>query len=136
MVSYISRKIINSNIKYSALSDVVKDTLKQDLTRSQTKHLEDLGFGQTFFNQDYIKNLRIKFVVEASEWLAGKYGSKQNEKSNFGYNDEEWEWIWSTMIEDGAWAVPALTDREGNVQYSVESYSGIRHLVLCWIYHT
>ena len=53
-------------------------------------------------------------VLEASESLAGKYGANCNEKSNFGYTEKEWEWIWSSMMEDGAWAVPAITDKNGN----------------------
>ena len=58
--------------------------------------------------------LRRMFVLGAAEWLVGMHGSKENEKLKFGYTDREWEWIWSTMIEDGAWAVPALRDTEGN----------------------
>jgi hypothetical protein len=58
--------------------------------------------------------LRKKLVLGASEWLAGMNGSRENEKLKFGYTDKEWEWIWSTMIEDGAWAVPALRDTQGN----------------------
>ena len=54
-------------------------------------------------------------VLEASEGLAGKYGANHNEKSNFGYTEKEWEWIWSSMMEDGAWAVPGVTDSSGVV---------------------
>jgi hypothetical protein len=31
-----------------------------------------------------------------------------------GYTDDQWEFIWSTMAEDGAWAVPNITDGSGN----------------------
>ena len=33
----------------------------------------------------------------------------------FGYTDDEWEFIWMTMLADGAWAVPSITDNEGNI---------------------
>ena len=33
----------------------------------------------------------------------------------FGYSDLEWDWIWASMIEDGAWAVPPLRDESGNI---------------------
>ena len=58
--------------------------------------------------------LRAHLVLGASQWLSGMHGSKENEKVKFGYSDREWEWIWSLMVEDGAWAVPALKDNEGN----------------------
>ena len=46
--------------------------------------------------------------------MAGKCGSKENQKEVLGYTDSEWEYIWSEMMEDGAWAVPALKDLSGN----------------------
>ena len=58
--------------------------------------------------------LRRRLVLGASEWLNGMHGSKENDKIKFGYTDREWEWIWSSIIEDGAWAVPALRDKDGN----------------------
>ena len=36
-------------------------------------------------------------------------------KSQFGYNDTEWNFIWSTMIQDGAWNVPNIKDSFGNI---------------------
>ena len=42
------------------------------------------------------------------------HGSKENEKLKFGYNDKEWEFIWSMMDEDGVWDVPSLKDENGN----------------------
>ena len=47
--------------------------------------------------------------------MSGGHGSKQNDKEIFDYSDEEWGFIWDTMIEDGAWAVPSLKDESGNV---------------------
>ena len=46
--------------------------------------------------------------------MSGGHGSKQNDKEIFGYSDEEWKFIWTTMMKDGAWAVPSVTDNLGN----------------------
>ena len=51
----------------------------------------------------------------AKEWMAGKHGSKQDDKTLLGYSDMEWECIWSTMIKDGAWSVPPLRDEKGKI---------------------
>ena len=63
---------------------------------------------------DHTNFLRRRWVLGAAEWMAGKNSSKENQKELLGYTDEEWEYVWSTMIEDGAWAVPSITDRSGN----------------------
>ena len=57
--------------------------------------------------------LRRRFVLGASEYMAGANGSKQNDKALFEYTDDEWEFIWMSMLEDGAWAVPSIKDDEG-----------------------
>ena len=62
-----------------------------------------------------IQFLRNRWVLGASQWLAGKNGSKENDKIILGYSDQEWEYIWATMIENGAWAVPAIKDMEENI---------------------
>ena len=72
-----------------------------------------------FYDEDlddaeHLQFLRNKWVFGASEWLAGKNGSKENDKALLGYTDEQWNYIWSTMIEDGAWAVPSVKDNYGN----------------------
>ena len=59
--------------------------------------------------------LRNRFAIGASEWLAGKNGSKRNDKNILDYTDDEWAYIWSTMLEDGAWAVPSIKDELGNI---------------------
>jgi hypothetical protein len=51
----------------------------------------------------------------ASDWLSGKNGSKENDKLILNYSDDEWDFIWATMIENGAWAVPAIKDDMGNL---------------------
>jgi len=70
-----------------------------------------------FFDEDIDDHpmfLRQRFVLGAAEFMSGKNNSKQNDKTLFGYTDEEWEFIWMTMLADGAWAVPSIKDNEGN----------------------
>ena len=62
---------------------------------------------------EHIKYLRNRFTIGASEWLAGNFGSKENDKSSLGYSDLEWNLIWTTMMEDGALAVPSVKDNDG-----------------------
>ena len=62
---------------------------------------------------DHIMYLRQRFVWGAAEWMAGKNGSLQNDKLLFEYTDDEWEFIWMTMLKDGAWAVPSITYGNG-----------------------
>ena len=64
-------------------------------------------------NIKYINTLRQKWVLGARQWMAGMNGSLQNHKLMFGYSDEEWSFIWSTMSEDGAWDVPSIKDSHG-----------------------
>ena len=47
--------------------------------------------------------------------MAGNHGSLQNDKEILGYTDDEWNYIWGTMIQNGAWAVPGIKDVYGNV---------------------
>ena len=63
--------------------------------------------------QEHTHFLRQRFVIGASEWLAGLHGSKENDKQKLGYTNEEWRLVWSEMLEDGAWALPALKDENG-----------------------
>ena len=66
----------------------------------------------------------------AAEWMSGRNGSKQNDKGIFGYSDEEWSYIWTTMIEDGAQAVPNIKDEFGNMvkEKHQKSSSSILHM--------
>ena len=54
-------------------------------------------------------------MLGASEWLAGRNGSLQNLKEVFGYSDDEWQFVWSSMSEIGAWNVPKIKDSAGSV---------------------
>ena len=53
-------------------------------------------------------------MTGAREWLAGMHGSKENDMEILGYTQEELNYIWSTMLIDGAWSVPSITDEFGN----------------------
>ena len=65
-------------------------------------------------NENHTKNLRQRWVLGSLEWMAGKHGSLQNLKEVFGYSDKEWDFIWSKMIQEGAWNVPGILDEKGN----------------------
>ena len=101
----------------SAISDgmLYNDALKQngDETKNGTWNslLQDLNFFAG--EDDHIMYLRRRFVLGASEFMSGANGSKQNDKDLFEYTDDEWEYIWMTMLEDGAWAVPSIKDKDG-----------------------
>ena len=52
--------------------------------------------------------LRKRWVRGAYEWLAGKHGSLQNLKDVFQYTDDEWSFVWSTLIHDKTWNVQQI----------------------------
>ena len=114
-------KSVKSYLIFTALADGFKQTEALKHTQSQLELLQDLGFNSNMSDFEHKLYLRRRLVLGAAEWLVGMHGSKENEKLKFGYTDKEWEWIWSTMIEDGAWAVPALRDIDGN--YSKENFA-------------
>ena len=74
-----------------------------------------LDFGFFDDHENHIMDLRRRFVLGAADWCAGNNGSLRNDKEILGYTDQQWEFIWNTMLEDGAWAVPGITDDQGNV---------------------
>ena len=80
---------------------------------SWTNLLKELKFHEDMDYQEHTQFLRGRFVTGAAEWLSGSHGSRENDKEKLGYNDYEWETIWSLMLEDGAWALPSLRDKEG-----------------------
>ena len=65
-------------------------------------------------NENHTKNLRQRWVLGSREWMSGKHGSLQNLKEVFGYSDNEWDFIWSKMIQEGAWNVSGILDEKGN----------------------
>ena len=103
---------------FSAISDAIlnSDALKNnegDEANVTWKALvKDLNYSED--GDDNTNVLRRRWVLGSMEWMSGKNGSKQNDKELFDYTDDEWEYIWSTMMEDGAWAVPDIKDSLGN----------------------
>ena len=94
-------------------NDALKNNKGENLSETWTKLVQDLKLFED--NEDYTNYLRNRWVSGSAEWMAGENGSKQNDKELFGYSDDEWQYIWSTMVEDGAWAVPSIMDSFGNV---------------------
>ena len=107
----------DGNCLFHAISDGIlnNEALKHNgndtSNKIWTEVLQDLKF---FGNEDnHIMYLRTRFVLGASELMAGCNGSKQNDKVLFDYTDQEWQHIWMTILEDGAWAVPSIKDNAG-----------------------
>ena len=79
--------------------------------------------------------MRKIFVLGAKEWMAGKNGSKQNDKLLLGYSDMEWDYIWTTMLTDGAWSVSPLRDEEGKIVKENDApeilIKYIAHVLMC-----
>ena len=92
-------------------NDAFKHNSGEDNNEKWTNLLRNLKFYED--KEDHIMYLRQRFVLGAADWMAGENGSKQNYKLLFGYTDAEWEYIWTTMLEDGAWAVPNIRNNEG-----------------------
>ena len=74
--------------------------------------MTDLGFWEE--HDDHTMFLRRKWVNGSREWLSGMHGSKENDKELLGYSNKEWDFVWNSMMEDGAWAVPQIKDANGN----------------------
>ena len=94
-------------------NDALKNNQREDKNEAWTELLRELKFYEDIEN--HTNFLRRRWVLGAKEFMAGKHGSKQNDKEIFGYSDEDWNFIWSTMLEDEAWAVPAIQDDSGNI---------------------
>ena len=94
-------------------NDAFKHNSGEDNNEKWNNHLRNLKFYEE--KEDHIMYLRQRFVLGAADWMAGENGSKQNYKLLFGYTDAEWEYIWTTMLEDGAWAVPSIQNKEGEI---------------------
>ena len=88
---------------------------KKTLRRSDSIELIQTNIELPSNRQNYTSYLRHRWVVGAKDMLAGKYGSLQNYKDIFQYSDSEWNYIWSTLIQDKAWDVPHIKDTEGNI---------------------
>jgi hypothetical protein len=87
-------------------NDAFKNTAGDTHNEIWTQLLLDFKFFDDM--DDHIMDLRRRFVLGAADWMSGNNGSLQNDKLLFGYSDVQWEYIWLTMLEDGAWAVPSI----------------------------
>ena len=92
-------------------NDAFKHCVGEENNENWTNLIKDLRFYED--DDDHTMYLRRRFVLGASDVMSGACGSKQNDKELFDYSNEEWEFIWMTMLEDGAWAVPSIRDNEG-----------------------
>ena len=93
-------------------NDALKHTGQEKLNETWTALMKDLHFWEDMDN--HIMYLRRRWVLGSAEWMSGMYDSKQNDKELLGYTDDEWAFIWATMLEDKAWAVPHIKDIDGN----------------------
>ena len=84
-----------------------------DLNQTWVELLQRLNVWNDIDN--HLMYLRRRWVLGCAEWLAGMHGSKENDKEKLGYTNDEWKFIWNTMAEDGAWAVPPITNQEGKI---------------------
>ena len=93
-------------------NDAFKHTFGDLHNTTWTQLLLDFQFFDNL--EDHIWALRRRFVLGAADWLAGNNGSRENDKEVYGYSDAQWEYVWETMLVDGAWAVPSIMDHQGN----------------------
>ena len=93
-------------------NDAFKHTRGEKHNTTWTQLLLDFQFFDNL--EDHIWVLRRRFVCGAADWLAGNNGSLENDKEVYGYDDVQWQYIWETMLVDGAWAVPDIMDEHGN----------------------
>ena len=97
-------------------NDAFKHNDQSNQTEGWTQLLRRLKFYDANMDEkEHLQYLRNQWVIGASDWLSGGNGSKVNDKFTFGYSDEEWNFIWNTMVEDGAWDVLPIKDEAGNV---------------------
>ena len=93
-------------------NDALRNNRGDVLNNTWTNLLKELGCYEGL--EDHVNLMRQRWVLGAAEWMSGSNGSKQNQKEDLGYSDSEWEFIGSTLIENGAWAVPPVRDAFGN----------------------
>ena len=83
----------------------------EELNETWTKLLKELNFYGDI--DDHTLYLRKRWVLGASQLLSGKHGSKVNDQEVYGYTENEWTFIWSTMNKNGAWSVENIRDKNG-----------------------
>ena len=80
-------------------NDAFKNNDGTNPTECWTQLLKNLRiYDETMDEKEHLQFLRNRWVTGASEWLSGKNGSKENEKGLHGYTDDEWNFIWNTMV--------------------------------------
>ena len=89
-----------------AISDGVEENYAFRHTAGDTHHeiWTQLLLDLEFFDEksNHIMDLRRRFAFGAADWFAGNNGSLRNDKEILGYSDSQWEFIWNTMLVDGA----------------------------------
>ena len=109
----------DGNCLMHAVADIMlqKEAKKTRDANVQERNSADLSRDLRIYNFSGHNTtvLRKRWVLGASDWLAGKHGSLNNLKNIFQYTDDEWNFVWSTMICDKAWNVSGLKDLAGNV---------------------
>ena len=93
-------------------NDAFKHVSGDNLNESWVTLMKDLKFWEGM--DDHVMYLRRRWVLGSFEWMSGMHNSKSNDKMVLDYTDDEWTFIWSTMI-DGALAVPDIKDDFGNI---------------------
>ena len=113
MVS-INYKITQSSMILSGIIDNLlhNTSIVDDKHGMWAQQLREMQFWENMHNLPMY--LRRRWVSGAKEWLSGLHGSKENDKDKLGYTDHEWDYIWSSMLVDRAWSLPAITDHYGN----------------------
>ena len=74
-------------------NDAFKHCSGESKNENWTELVRDFQFYED--NDDHIMYLRRRFVLGAAELMAGRKGSKRDDKLLFEYSDSEWEYIWS-----------------------------------------
>ena len=106
----------DGNCLFHAILDGILNNEAFRHTNNATTSWEDLLKRLRVYEEgNVVQNLRYHWVTGASDWLAGRNNSKLNDQFLYGYSNDEWSYIWSTLLEDGAWAVPSIRDRDGNI---------------------
>ena len=92
--------IISAILDCVLYDDALKHNGDDDLNQTWIQLMQDLKVWEEI--DDHMMILRRRWVQGSAEWLAGKYESKENDKLVLGYSDYEWEFVWTTMVQDGA----------------------------------
>ena len=86
---------------------------------------DDLSHQSSYFNEENPRDCVIEMEFDPIEDLSEDNDIQTSminqveeldiEQHELHSTDDEWDYIWSTMIENGAWAVPSIKDETGAV---------------------